>query len=164
MTTKLNAKRYTFASRSRLNAGFTLIELLVVISIIGVLSALALSNYNAARQRARDAQRKSDLNQIKTSLQMYYNDNSSSFPLSLVFGSALENPTDSSMVYMKVVPNDPSYDVSDEESPQYSYSSDGTEYCLVTNLENGSDKDLANSQLRCEACSASGSEYVVCPD
>lgn len=55
--------------------GFTLIELLVAISIIGVLSSLVLANFNATRERARDAQRKSDLRQIQNALRAYYNDN-----------------------------------------------------------------------------------------
>jgi len=55
--------------------GFTLIELLVVISIIGLLAALIVVNFNAARERARDVQRKSDLDQVKKALRMYYNDN-----------------------------------------------------------------------------------------
>lgn len=56
------------------NFGFTLIELLVVVSLIGVLATLVLSNLNAARERGRDAQRKSDLKSIQSSLQLYYND------------------------------------------------------------------------------------------
>lgn len=56
------------------NNGFTLIELLVTISIIGVLSTLLLANYNAVRERARDAQRKTDLRNIQTALRLYYND------------------------------------------------------------------------------------------
>jgi type II secretion system protein G len=54
--------------------GFTLIELLVVISIIGVLATLVTANLNAARARARDAARKSDLKNVSTALRLYYND------------------------------------------------------------------------------------------
>lgn len=54
--------------------GFTLIELLVSISIIAIIATLLLANFNAARERARDAQRKGDLRNIQTALRLYYND------------------------------------------------------------------------------------------
>lgn len=51
---------------------FTLIELLVVITIIGILSSLVLVSLNAAKSKARDARRKSNLATIKNALEMYY--------------------------------------------------------------------------------------------
>jgi general secretion pathway protein G len=54
--------------------GFTLIELLIVIVIIGILSTLVIANFVGVRARARDAQRKTDLAQIRTALQLYYSD------------------------------------------------------------------------------------------
>ncbi|MFC1613364.1 type II secretion system protein [Patescibacteria group bacterium] len=54
--------------------GFTLIELLVVIAIIGLLSTLAVVSLNNARQKARDARRVSDIKQIQTALELFYND------------------------------------------------------------------------------------------
>lgn len=54
--------------------GFTLIELLVVIAIIGLLSTLSVVSLNNARARARDARRVSDVKQIQTALELYYND------------------------------------------------------------------------------------------
>ena len=53
-------------------AGFTLIELLVVISIIGLLSSVVLASLNAARVKARDAQRAQNMHSIVTALQLYY--------------------------------------------------------------------------------------------
>jgi prepilin-type N-terminal cleavage/methylation domain-containing protein len=46
--------------------GFTLIELLVVIAIIGILSAIAIINLNAARERAKTAVAKKSLSDVVT--------------------------------------------------------------------------------------------------
>jgi len=54
--------------------GFTLIELLVVISIIGTLSSTALVSMKGVRERARDARRVQDLEQLQRALELYYSD------------------------------------------------------------------------------------------
>ena len=56
-------------------AGFTLIELLVVIAIIGLLSSVVFAATQAARARAYDARRISDIKQVKTALELYYSAN-----------------------------------------------------------------------------------------
>jgi len=56
------------------HAGFTLIELLVVISIIGILSTLAVVSLNNARVKARDAKRVSDIKQVQTALELFVSD------------------------------------------------------------------------------------------
>lgn len=58
-------------SRSSQNKGFTLIELLVVISVISFLSSVVLSSLTSARINARDAQRISDIRQIRIALELY---------------------------------------------------------------------------------------------
>lgn len=152
--------------------GFTLIELLVVISIIGLLAGLVISNVAGVRERARDVQRKSDLDQMKKALRMYYNDNNG-YPTTANFpavGATFSGT--GTMVYMKLVPGDPSTDAA------YSYYSgiagslctDGSnDFRLVAVLENKSDDGIAKSQTRCPrdcGAPAYGTEpyYVVCAD
>jgi len=53
--------------------GFTLIELMVVIAIIGILSAIILANFSAAKSKSRDGQRISDVAQIQLALAGYFN-------------------------------------------------------------------------------------------
>jgi len=61
--------------------GFTLIELLVVISIIALLSSVVLSSLNSAREKARDARRMSDMDQIHKALALYAFDHGGSYPV-----------------------------------------------------------------------------------
>lgn len=53
---------------------FTLIELLIVITIIGVLAVALIPKIAGAPGRARDAQRKADLNTIAIAMESYYAD------------------------------------------------------------------------------------------
>ncbi len=59
----------------KLSKGFTLVELLVVIAIIGVLATMILLQLGVARQRARDAKRITDVNQVRTAVELYFDDN-----------------------------------------------------------------------------------------
>lgn len=159
-----------------LRQGFTLIELLVVISVIGLLAALIMVNFNAARERARDVNRKSDLNQIKNSLRMYYNDGNiypetasnnrikaCGNPATTTFEWGTMQFACASMVYMKLLPQDPS---SQAGTPTYKYSqaASGQDFCLWATLENKSDGDIAKSKTRCSGCAVGTYDYVVCAD
>lgn len=158
--------------------GFTLIELLIVIAIIGILSALLFANFSGARERSRDAKRKTDLTQIKNALQLYYNDfgrfpdagagntiagcgaigtSVCSWTSGTTAGSTFSagNPSN---VYMGTLPGDP-------QSPtqQYAYSVDATvDYKITATLENASDTDSAKSQARCGVAAPVTKVYMVC--
>lgn len=142
--------------------GFTLIELLIVIAIIGGLSALLLPNLMAARERARDTARKSDLKQIQKAFELYKLDQSppaypASLPTAGVCWSSVSTPACSGNIYMKKFPFDP---LSLTPTP-YFYSVNSLQYTLCSCLENRADTD----GVACSACSgytcASGKCYVV---
>jgi prepilin-type N-terminal cleavage/methylation domain-containing protein len=130
-----NFKGFTLIRTVRKNLvgvkGFTLIELLVVIAILGILASVALISFRSAQARSRDAERKSDLKQISSSLELYYSDYEI-YPDSLPWGAEL---TDGKTIYMKVVPNDPSGGL------EYFYRVDSTKqkYQLYARLENTED-------------------------
>lgn len=56
-------------------SGFTIIELLIVIVVIAILAAITIVAYNGIQQRARDAQRQSDIKTIVKVLELYYTEN-----------------------------------------------------------------------------------------
>ena len=72
--------------KNRSQKGFTLVELLVVIAIIGILATLLLLQLGVARQRARDASRIAHINQVRTSVELYFDDNSS-YPQVATYGA-----------------------------------------------------------------------------
>jgi type II secretion system protein G len=131
----------------KMKKGFTLIELLVVVSIIGILTTLVFANLNSARERGRDAQRKSDLSNIRTALRMYYNDKSE-YPSNNASGEILgcgnlgttlctwgEKWSVGNNTYMGVLPADPLI----SQVYRYQVDADHESFTLSTCLENKSD-------------------------
>jgi prepilin-type N-terminal cleavage/methylation domain-containing protein len=61
-------------SLKRRQTGFTIVELLIVIVVIGILAALVLNSFQGVQARARDTERRTDVNAVATQLEVYYND------------------------------------------------------------------------------------------
>jgi prepilin-type N-terminal cleavage/methylation domain-containing protein len=58
---------------------FTLIELLTVISIIGILATAIIISINPARNQAKDARIRGDVQQLRNLAETYYNSNNFSY-------------------------------------------------------------------------------------
>jgi len=138
--------------------GFTLIELLVVISIIGILSSFAVVSLNSARNKARDALRKADMTQMRTAINLYYDennkyptcgtwdDNSADFGAGVQAGSNCYSTvlntalTAGAKPYLNPLPKDPKNSTNDPTVDttyiyRYVSKSNGSEYALVYRLE-----------------------------
>lgn len=155
---------------SKKTYGFTLIELLVVIAIIALLSSVVLAALSSARMKSRDARRKSDLQNIRIALELYYDaygvyppyrpSNTCVTPGRVDYSTSRCSTanwltTDANFLkYIPIVPRDPVNDgapSSGNDSPwwgahsyAYTTSASGTNFDLVAELENSSDVD------RCE--------------
>jgi len=137
--------------------GFTLIELLIVVAIIGILATFLMVNFVGVRQRARDAQRKADLRQIQSALELYRADASNgSYPAdgndsalnTCGAGDSLTS-SDKTVTYMATIPCDPST----LSSYKYTPTNNGAGYLIVACLENENDsqldKDGSGEPIKC---------------
>jgi type II secretion system protein G len=141
--------------------GFTLVEILVAIAIIGILATVLLANFQGIRARARDAQRKRDLNEVRTALRLYYNDNQA-YPNNNASGQINEgcstNPCSwgSGVLedYMEQLPNDP---LSGQEY-FYVRNNAGDSFDLYACLENTAGENIVTCPVAMQPTSTCGGE------
>jgi general secretion pathway protein G len=111
--------------------GFTLIELLVSITIILILTSFGVVYYTGAQKKARDSKRQADLEQLRSALEMYRNDEDV-YPTASGSVAATLAVLETSE-YINDLPTDP-------KGYSYHYtSSDGYTYYLCAFLETGGD-------------------------
>jgi len=127
--------------------GFSLIELLVVIAIIAMGVGIMLPNFMGARERTRDAKRKTDIVAIQKAMELYKIDQNpqvypTSFPAGLCGECWLSSGTDCEAagvnLYIRNFPCDPL------NPTPYVYkldASDSLKYSISSCLENEADPD-----------------------
>ena len=112
---------------------FTLIEILVASTIIALLATGAAISYSSLTKQSRDAKRKTDLEQIRSALEMYRSNNNQYISSSANnnCSSVLDYLT-SSTKYLESIPTDP-------KSNLYYYRCDisANDYTIAAYLESG---------------------------
>lgn len=139
----------------RKNNGFTLIELLVAIGIMAVLTGMAVFNFNQSRVRARDVQRKNDIKQLQTAMELYKNDNST-YPAAANFQTTLQSP----VPYTKTTFRDPR--ASEWSDYRYIPAADLKTYFLQSCLENPADAAKATNTAQCQLFTTDTSNFCSC--
>ncbi len=137
-----------------LSAGFTLIELLIAIAIIAILTSIGFGTYAGVQKKSRDAQRKSDLNQLTRALELFYSD-FGRYPEStadgnidadiseggeyIIFWGETFDDSEANQIYMGNLPID-------SQSPGtfyfYEVNSIGSKFRVLTKLENVDDLQI----------------------
>jgi len=139
--------------------GFTLIELLVVISIIAILVGISLFGLSGAREAARDARRKSDLESIRSGIELYKAD-CNEYPAAISAGADLvgdNSPASCAAAnkYISGVPTDPT------AGKIYRYIRQTTStYILCALLENAPSPAMPGVGA-CGSCTAGACNYIV---
>jgi prepilin-type N-terminal cleavage/methylation domain-containing protein len=174
--------RNLFTSKT---SGFTLIELLIVMSILSILMAMVGGNYISSLKRGRDVKRKAELGELKTALQLFYQDNQSypAYDHEFIKGCGEEGNFENcepknvcpdheklgefatyaagescgSLSSSKLYMKTLPRNPSKMTELSFTYLQNGDDdFCLSTDLEKTDDKDIAASQSRCSsACGVS---------
>ncbi len=145
----VNREPLTVNKRLRRSA-FTLIELLLVIALIGILSSFGVYGYQSSQIKARDTQRKSDLDAIKKGLEAFNNDTAgaakypSTITASLVQGNYMQNlpadpKTKSNYIYTPHLKNGSTDCQTFYNTPETASDGDCRTYKLTACLENDND-------------------------
>lgn len=135
-------------------SGFSLIELLVVLAIMGIVVTLSAIGLFGAREVGRDGKRKSDLETIRSGIELYRAD-CGKYPTTLPNPTvALVGSCPLANTYIQSMPDDPI------TGRDYSYTPSGgtspTSYVLCASLEQGS-----GTATGCGTCGTGTCNYKV---
>ena len=130
--------------------GFTIIELLVVMAVLAVLAGIVLFDINPERliKQSRDTKSRTELNQMKASLQLYYNENKS-YPA----GAGSLKPD-----YMKMLPANYNY------GPIGAPPSQNYEATATINYTISADDESSQRCGHGPQGIGIGGTYYICPD
>lgn len=116
-------------------SGFTLMELLIVIAIIGILLSIAIASYLSTQKKTRDTRRINDMKAIQNAWELYFADNSGTYPTDCISFSVTPTPGVMSGSYMPGgIPADPKSGTLYTDAASMSKCSSIT-YCFCASME-----------------------------
>lgn len=130
------------AKKFKNERGFSLTELMIAVSIIGSVGTLAGAKIDDILPMARDAQRKANIHQVQTALNLYYDDNGQ-YPISnsaeptITGWQMIKDRLESSAnMYVPEMPRDPL----DTDQHIFKYWSDGQRFKIYYETEDPLDE------------------------
>lgn len=132
----------------RKHSAFTLIELLVVIAILATLLIISFGSWRNQIDKARDADRKADLQRLSVAFEDYFNDHEC-YPPAAWFDAPDDCGSDNLQPYLDKIPCDPV-----TKQPYYLEHSDCRGYRLLVTLDYNQDPVIAS--LNCQGALACG--------
>ena len=134
--------------------GFTLVEIIVAVAIVALLASVVYANLGEGRKKARDAQRKSDFEQIQLALRVYRDTNSTniypSYPSGDVIGDGLGLDTNISSYLTDVIKDPKSGTTGYEYYYDSSHDCNGTIHAVLIALTM-EQSQVANYSTACDA-------------
>ena len=117
---KYNLKLKTQNSK-RIRQGFTLVELMIVVSILGILAAIVIPEFQGHIQQAKEAAAKDNLRILRGTIERYAHDNNgvppgymNNNPIDIIAGAFFKAQlTDSAKPYLSEIPKNPFNNKSD---------------------------------------------------
>ena len=109
-----------------------------------ILSGITWKQFDLARKKSRDVERKSELHEISKVIKLYYADYGKLPSENLINNLWGKEWKDGDYIYMKMVPKE------DYTSDEYCYKQyDNNTFALLTNLENKRDVDCFGRSIDC---------------
>jgi prepilin-type N-terminal cleavage/methylation domain-containing protein len=157
----------------KVSAGFSLVELLVAISIIAILTAVGYVNFKDSTEASRDADRRADLRNLQSALELYKNKNGR-YPEGCRGPGTWSGQADSAYAcppgaqyiiglapeFISTLPIDPKGLETPTSGYMYTVDSEGSVYKLM--VKNTVESEIVTYTSEFKSCDATDSSSGIC--
>ncbi len=121
------------------------LEIIIVVIVVGILAWITFNQFDLAKKKSRDVERKSNLHEVSKVIKRYYKDYGKLPSAEQVNNLWAKQWLDGSYVYIEKMPGENYTDL------QYCYKTyDDEIFGLLAELENKGDEDCLKDLVECE--------------